>query len=72
MTFNGRFIAILLFFICSLCLNWPLVSIFDNSSGFGVIIYLFLFWAATIACLWAFCRNMMQSDRWQEEGDDGQ
>ena len=69
MTWNARFAAILLFITCLLLFSWPLVSIPDEGTGLGTLLYLFFCWAAAIAGLGVYCSNRMKFREKDEEGN---
>lgn len=56
-TNEGKSVALFLGVAACLLLNWPILSIFGESSGLPAIAYLFFIWLCIIVCLAWYCHK---------------
>lgn len=56
-TNGGKSVTLFLFVTAFLLLNWPILSIFGESSGLPAIAYLFFIWLCIIVCLAWYCHK---------------
>ena len=54
---GGKPVTLFLFITACLLLNWPILSIFGDTSGLPAIAYLFFIWLCIIACLARYCHR---------------
>lgn len=50
-------VALLVFIVCFLFFNWPLLSIPANTRGLAALVYLFLVWIAIIFYLFRYSQR---------------